>query len=198
MWSATTKKFGDRQTKYQILLHTQPVAYREILQAWQEDFQFRCYFIELLATSPFTAFRWETPPLTKDSGDRPFEFVLINSPDLDREPDVQTFRNYCDPKIPGGITEFPNLGNDAYMLVPCAAVAPDAYVHLAKFLRNAPTDQIHHLWQRVGAAMEHRLNTEPIWLNTAGGGVAWLHIRLDNRPKYYRYLPYKKPLQNQS
>lgn len=125
MWSATTKKLGDRQTKYQLLWYSKPVAYREILQAWQDNFQFRCYFIELLVTSPFAAFRWETPPLTKNSGDRPFECVLINSPDLDREPDVQTL---------------------------------------------------------------------PIWLNTAGGGVAWLHIRLDHRPKYYRYLPYKKPL----
>lgn len=196
MWSVTTKKLGDRQTKYQIFLHAQPVAYSEILWAWQEDSQFRTYFIELLAKSPFAAFRWETPPLNQQFRNRPFEFVLINSPDLDREPDVRTFRDYFDPNVPGGITEFPNLRNDAYMIVPCSAGAPDAYTHLAKFLRHAPTEQVHELWCRVGAAMEKRLSTEPIWLNTAGGGVAWLHIRLDNRPKYYRYFPYKKPLPN--
>ena len=124
MWSATTKKLGDRQTKYQVLLQAEPVAYREILQAWQEDSSFiatlSSYWRHLL--SPHSVGKH---PLVQNSGDRPFEFVLINSPDLDREPDVQTL---------------------------------------------------------------------PIWLNTAGGGVAWLHIRLDHRPKYYRYLPYKKPL----
>ncbi len=31
----------------------------------------------------------------------------------------------------------------------------------------------------------------PLWLSTAGGGVAWLHVRLDSRPKYYGYSPYK-------
>ncbi|MGI9175867.1 MAG: DUF6940 family protein [Rhodothermales bacterium] len=24
-----------------------------------------------------------------------------------------------------------------------------------------------------------------MWLSTAGGGVSWLHVRLDSRPKYY-------------
>jgi hypothetical protein len=31
---------------------------------------------------------------------------------------------------------------------------------------------------------------QPIWLSTAGMGVAWLHIRLDERPKYYSHKPY--------
>ncbi len=26
----------------------------------------------------------------------------------------------------------------------------------------------------------------------AGLGVAWLHIRLDDRPKYYRHAPYAR------
>lgn len=38
--------------------------------------------------------------------------------------------------------------------------------------------------------MQQNLNDAPIWLNTAGAGVPWLHIRLDSRPKYYRYQPY--------
>jgi len=40
--------------------------------------------------------------------------------------------------------------------------------------------------------MQRRL-TQPVptWLSTAGGGVAWLHVRLDTRPKYYRYNPYR-------
>ena len=28
---------------------------------------------------------------------------------------------------------------------------------------------------------------KPVWLSTSGMGVAWLHFRLDQRPKYYTY-----------
>ncbi len=35
------------------------------------------------------------------------------------------------------------------------------------------------------------ISDRPIWLSTAGGGVAWLHVRLDSTPKYYGYAPYR-------
>ncbi|MGB1216866.1 MAG: DUF6940 family protein [Saprospiraceae bacterium] len=31
-----------------------------------------------------------------------------------------------------------------------------------------------------------------MWLSTAGLGVYWLHIRMDNRPKYYKHKAYKE------
>jgi hypothetical protein len=29
-------------------------------------------------------------------------------------------------------------------------------------------------------------------LSTAGAGVSWLHVRLDDHPKYYSYEPYQQ------
>ena len=54
------------------------------------------------------------------------------------------------------VVTFPNLGNDAVLVVPCpsAGVADAAYVHLAAFVRHAPAAQVHELWRAVGAAME--------------------------------------------
>ncbi len=31
----------------------------------------------------------------------------------------------------------------------------------------------------------------PRWLNTSGLGVPWLHVRIDSRPKYITYRPYR-------
>ena len=31
----------------------------------------------------------------------------------------------------------------------------------------------------------------PLWLSTNGLGVAWLHARIDARPKYYSHRPYR-------
>ena len=44
----------------------------------------------------------------------------------------------------------------------------------------------------VGGAVQRRLGTKPVWLSTAGAGVSWLHVRLDDRPKYYGYAPYRQ------
>jgi hypothetical protein len=85
---------------------------------------------------------------------------------------------------------FPNLGLDAILVVPYPIAAHSVYAHLATFLRKGPESQRHALWQAVGYTMAQRLSSAPIWLNTAGGGVAWLHVRLDSRPKYYVYSRY--------
>ena len=89
------------------------------------------------------------------------------------------------------MVEFPNLGNDAVMVVPCPGGPPAAYGHLGAFVRRAPESQRHAFWGRVGAAMQRRLDARPIWLSTAGAGVSWLHVRLDDRPKYYGHGPYR-------
>lgn len=166
-----------------------------MLQRWQDDADFRDFFIALLADCPFTAFRWETPPITCATAQRPFEFVLLNSPSLARRPDIHTFAAHFRDDAPGGIVEFANLGNDAILVVPCPQADASAYGHIAAFLRHAPAPQKHALWQQVGAAMQCRLSdlpsNQPIWLSTAGGGISWLHVRLDDRPKYYDYAPYR-------
>ena len=92
------------------------------------------------------------------------------------------------------VIAFPNLGNDAILVVPLPTDQRPAadYVHLAAFVRRAPAEQVHELWRVVGAAMEARLSDQPLWLSTAGMGVAWLHVRLDTRPKYYGFDEYRE------
>src|SRR5262249_52125723 len=126
------------------------------------------------------------------TADRPFEFVLLNSPGLARNPDIEAFAEHFSEATQGGVVEFPNLGKDALMVVPCPSGPHSAYGHLGAFVRQAPEAQRHALWELVGAAMQHRLSTKPVWLSTAGAGVSWLHVRLDDRPKYYGYAPYRE------
>jgi hypothetical protein len=169
-----------------------PVSYAEILRRWQQDADFRSRFIALLADAPFAAFRWETPPITTATANRPFEFVLLDSPGLARNPDADAFAEYLGEVATDGVVAFANLGKDAIMVVPCPNGPLSAYGHLAAFVRQAPESQRHALWALVGAAMQRRLSSKPVWLSTAGAGVSWLHVRLDDRPKYYGYRPYRE------
>ena len=116
---------------------------------------------------------------------------MSNSPGLNRRPDTKTFQPHLESASSDNVAEFANLGRDAWLIVPCQLEEPEKYVHLAVFIREAPTLQHHALLQHMGSAMQQRLGNKPIWLSTAGGGVAWLHVRLDSFPKYYRYAPYK-------
>jgi hypothetical protein len=118
--------------------------------------------------------------------------VLLDSPGLARRPDRQAFAEHF-AGAEAGVAVFPNLGGDAIMVVPCPVAEPSAYGHLAAFVRLAPEAQRHALWQAVGKAMARRVGPSLVWLSTAGAGVSWLHVRLDDRPKYYGYEPYTQP-----
>ena len=195
MWEAAVHQAPGGRVRRYVLQRDGAVAvpYAEVLRCWREDPTFRAFFAALLADAPYAAYRWETPPVTSASVGRPFEFVLVDDPGLQRPPDPEAFAEHFTAGAAGpSIVAFPNLGNDAVLVVPRGDTSPSAYVHLASFVRGAPDAQKHDLWRAVAAALEERLGPRPLWLSTAGAGVAWLHVRLDSRPKYYAHRPYAR------
>lgn len=193
MFDASIKDLNDGQVhQYTVTRSGELIPYAEVLSLWQSDPEFRSFFISLLSESLFAAYRWETPPLTRTTAHRPFEFVLLNSPGLERRADTQTFSDHFSNAIVNeGIVVFENLGRDAMLVVPSPLEPETTYGHLASFVRTAPNAQKDALWRIVGETVQQQITDRPLWLSTAGGGVAWLHVRLDDRPKYYGYAPYK-------
>lgn len=89
---------------------------------------------------------------------------------------------------------FDNLNGDALLVAPCPEEGGANFAHLASFTATASQARQDALWQAVGEVLKAHIGGEPTWLSTAGLGVAWLHVRLDTRPKYYRYAPYRVQL----
>jgi len=192
MWSAHSEPLtGANGVRFALVLDSRPASFADVLRAWHDDADFRSLFNALLADSPFTAFRWETPPITGATVTRAFECVLLDSPGLARRPEPEAFAEHF-ANAKEGVVSFTNLGGDAVLVVPCPIIAPSAYGHLATFVRLAPEGQRHALWRSIGQAMARRVGAKPVWLSTAGAGVSWLHVRLDDRPKYYGYGPYRR------
>ena len=194
MFDATTDNIQpDRVTRYRLLSNGAPITCEAVLNLWQSNSEFRNFFTTLLCDSPFSGYRWETPAITQSTVDRPFEFVLINSPGfITRPTDTKTYAQYfADDDTDSGVVTFPNLRGDATLVVPSRRGSDKVYGHLAAFVRGAPESQIDSIWRVLGAHVRSLLSSEPIWVSTAGGGVAWLHVRIDSRPKYYGYSPYK-------
>ena len=163
----------------------------EVHRLWADDAAFSAAFSQTLADMPFDAFFWETPPLTPATFDAPFECVLKDAPSLARfRADRYAFESELE-AAESDVATFVNLGGDAELVAPKAH--PDAdYAHLASFLRTAPPPQVAELWRRVAEAAGPWLaKGRPFWISTSGLGVAWLHVRLDTRPKYDSHAPYK-------
>ncbi len=147
-----------------------------------------------IAGRPEPGLCWETPGVAAGNLDQPFMMAIIGSPLLDRAtPNPRPFAAHLEPdEGPAQVRTFANLGGDAILVAPRKLGPASAYHHLAAFLRRAPPTQVDALWRAVGSALTQwwSTRTAPLWLSTAGGGVAWLHVRLDRRPKYYKYSPF--------
>lgn len=191
MYASTTETLRSGR-KYRLFEDDAPLPFRRFFELLASDEAFTDWFCYTLAEFEGAAFYWEVPPLTAASLDRDTEFVLIEAPALARfAPERAPFASYFDRAPDEEVIAFPNLGGDALMVVPCPR-GPDAhYPHLAAFLRGADNHQVRALWQKTAQEMLRSIGERPVWLSTAGGGVAWLHIRLDSRPKYYSYQPYR-------
>lgn len=194
MFDATIENVEpNRVTRYSLTRDTTPLTFSDVLDLWQSDSDFRNYYTQLLADSPFAAYRWETPGLTTSNASQPFQFVLLSSPGFcSRKTDRTTYESYfTNDDTNYGVVSFANLSGDATLVVPSPRTDIDAYGHLAAFMRKAPEPQLDAFWRVVSNSVKSLIGRRPLWLSTAGGGVAWLHVRLDTRPKYYGYSPYK-------
>jgi hypothetical protein len=188
---AHLETIDERTVAIRLLRQAHVMTWNQVLESWRGDGAAGDALGEALAGLPFAAFHWETPALNLEGLDRPFECVAVNAPSIDQPPDRAPFDEHL--RGADEVVCFPNLGGDALMIVPAHQDDDSAYAHLARFLRHAPTAQQRALWRAVGRELPECLRDGTVWLNTAGGGVAWLHVRLDRRPKYYLHAVYRKP-----
>ncbi len=193
MWHTQFENLGRQSLRLRLLSAQQVLTFARVVELWRCNALFREWFNGILADVPFAAYVWEAIPTSPRAAGREFECVLISSDALaDIDPDPASFETqFASMPASETVVTFPNLGGDAMLVVPRPAVSGSVYGHLAAFARRAPAEQIQALWQAVGDALAERKYLQPVWLSTAGLGVPWLHVRLDSRPKYYRFGPYR-------
>lgn len=162
-----------------------------MLAGWREHASFRAAWSAELASVAFAAYCWECPAVTLESLGSPFECVFVESAALPGErPDPSVFAAHFRPGERAAT--FGNLGGDALLVAPCPEPPPADFAHLARFQATASTGAKDAFWQAVGTALGARLGARFTWLSTAGLGVPWLHVRLDEQPKYFRHAPYRR------
>jgi hypothetical protein len=190
MWTVATETMARGTLRGEVRLGGRAATVAQVLTGWRDDAELRTMWNDALARVSFEAFRWETPAITAGTIARPFEFVVVDAPSLVITAEPRVFAEHF---TGAEVVTFANLGGNAMLVVPAPVASASPYPHLGAFVRHAPPTQRDALWRSVATAMHARIGAKPVWLSTAGGGVAWLHVRLDDRPKYYTHSPYRRP-----
>ena len=165
------------------------ISFDEVLGVLERDDLFRKKLIETFNAIPFDTYNIEFPPIKIENINRSFEFVAVNSPALIKQkPDSSDFAEHFNKDDLTAI--FENLGGDAILISPSQEMDAD-FGHLRSFLQNARHEKVTDFLIAIAEITESNLKNEPSWLNTSGLGVQWLHFRIDDRPKYYQYAPYR-------
>ncbi|MEM1134281.1 MAG: hypothetical protein AAGI07_00470 [Bacteroidota bacterium] len=191
MWEIkSTEVQKDQVIKIKILYNNVALVIEKVIVLWINNEEFRNFYTNILKGSSFEAFFWEHPGITVADLQNTYEFVLVKSDSLKRvQPEPNTFKDYY--KNNKQVVSFSNLRGDAQLIVPAPMNGNENYSHLAKFIKTASKDQIDEFWKKIGQVYKESLGIERKWLSTAGLGVYWLHVRVDSRPKYYRFAAYK-------
>ena len=179
--------------RFKIEENNKLLSFKEVFEHWKNTPAFIQFYVNALIAFPYEEFFWEHPAVKTAYLDRPYETILLKSSSFkNRKVDERSFKEKIETEAL--IAVFPNLGKNATLVVPTKHHSPAIYKHLGSFLRAASSLQVQAIFQQLGETLLAEITKgKLVWLNTAGLGVIWLHIRLDSRPKYYKVATYKKP-----
>jgi hypothetical protein len=154
--------------------------------------EYRESIINIFIESEYDNCLWEFPRIGTDTINNMAEFVLIKSqpfPHADKSAFKDNFDKYSD------ISVFRNISGDTLLISPNPNML-DFYHkeqcgHVMSFMKYGNVEQKHALLKNIGIQMLKLVNSgQSIYLSTHGYGVPWLHMRLCDKPKYYKNKQY--------
>lgn len=168
-----------------------PLTQGDYLARLADDEHFADWYSAQLCRIAGRAAFWEHPRMSPDTLATPAQCVLLEAPALEAVTDdpVPFAEHFA--RGEGTVRVFPSLGRDACLVAPIPLAQHVEYAHLMAFLRSASAEQVRALWSTTAQSAQAALRERPVWLSTSGLGVYWLHVRLDQRPKYYQHRAYR-------
>ena len=190
-YTAVSIHYSSELYRYKIKAADHFLSFAEVVNAWGQEQSFREFYTNLLTELPFSAVYWEHPPVTTTTIESlDYEFSVRPASRLATfKADPSRYQAYF---TTAPIVSFLSLGKDCQLVVPGPHDMTTNYTHLLTFLRTASAEQKAAFWQAISQHLQGRLSAAPLYLSTHGMGVPWLHVRLDERPKYYSNHMYRR------
>ncbi len=130
---------------------------------------------------------WECSSVSAP-GDDEFSMSLYPAPELvDVKEDFKPFKSYF---TNSPVVSFKNRSRDVQLVVPVPQLGIRGGGHLLSYLHSIHD---HHVWWNFVANEIRRVLRESppghrFWVSTHGLGVHWLHVRIEDNPKYYHEI----------
>jgi hypothetical protein len=153
--------------------------------------------ISTLKSTSSESYFLEFKPVSWDLlGETFFEYVIIKTSGFIRKTDIITFGESNLNTNTNNIYTFYNLSKSSILISPCYNhnYNINIYNNIGTFMRSLNLEQQFLLFVTVFTQYLTQLKKNQnklLWLSTHGKGVAWLHFRIDNSPKYISYPYYK-------
>jgi len=104
---------------------------------------------------------------------------------LPKNQDYTLFLDYIKKSKNKYVTSFNNLSGKTRLVIPIPKKNKN-FSTLNEFCKNASKTQQIIFWKKVALEIKrYKKNNEKVYLSTHGLGVPYLHIRIENTPKYY-------------
>lgn len=193
MFHYTEKTIAKTVFQFQLKHQDKWLTVGQVVDLWRHSIAFRNFYTQIFREVPFFGFFWENRPMSRQSLMDTYQFIVAKTMAFHgTKADSSAFEAHFEG--PSMTTVFPNLSQTAQLVVPCpSATYPDGFAHMGCFIRKADDQQLDAFWRLIGQTLHQhfQVSEAPIWLSTSGLGVPWLHVRLDQTPKYYTFEPYK-------
>jgi hypothetical protein len=179
-------KFVDDKGIYYAVQRGKYMTWNEVIKSLRENIDTFVYkLIQFFIGVKYKAYFWECDKVMMN---KPFRFAIFDSKTLaNRKQDNKAFNGVINCKKDYAIS-FPSLSKNIDLVVPCNRSSSTKYTSLATFSRTSLIKQQVDFWMIVGNNIK-----DGDWVSTSGLGVAWLHVRISDRPKYYHDAFDKNP-----
>lgn len=160
---------------------------------------------EIMETVEFDQVYFECPAMSHaTSKENQFEFVLIDAPEIVKfvnsragQRSMDSFRDIFAGNTRGMALSFMNISKESWLVAPRKDPEREqrTYTHLKPFAEGANENEIVALWGELCRKLNELMEEDKqrsYYLSTNGLSVAWLHIRIDETPKYYNYQKYRE------
>ena len=95
---------------------------------------------------------------------------------IPRIPNDRAYKKYIEENKNKLSTEFLSLGGDTTLVIP---IKP--YANIYQFAKGSSDKE----WLALFNKVVKNFNPDDFYISTHGHAVSWLHVRIENRPKYY-------------
>ncbi|MFY0674445.1 MAG: hypothetical protein JXQ87_13675 [Bacteroidia bacterium] len=166
------------------------VSFDEVFGLLENNSDFKKQLVDFLSSIEFSAYNIECKPVNIENVNQAFEIVIVPCQELlTKTPDASAFKEHFNDEELTAI--FENLSGDAVLISPRPSAQSLNFGHLKAFIENANKEQINDLLTALGEIAAANLGNDDIYINTSGLGVPWLHLRIDDAPKYYQFKAYR-------